>query len=365
MNLSVKNMKSQWGLNFLLVLAGLFIGLCFFEVVLRVFSLGRITTEPRFFYSQNSELGWTITQNFKGNFYTSEFNTPVEINSEGLRDFEHSFEKPAGTYRILGLGDSFTFGYGVNFEATYLRLLEEQLNADGKKNFEIIKTGVPGYSLRQEALFFETKAIRYQPDMVTVGFDVNDHVDSLVPYFQIFDGFMVRNETIKKPFFRARFFLTTHFRSLHLLFKAFQMLEDYFWRGTDEFHLKDEKLKKEFKEKALQFVDQKLGEMQRLCKERGIRLVVFYIPHRSQVHPDKFKKQPFAYFFEDLDKRLEQICEKYQIDYINLMPELIAKAKTGKMLHFNMDGHWNEEGHKTAAAFLYEKLTPLILAEKR
>jgi len=50
-------------------------------------------------------------------------------NSLGFRDTEHSIEKPPGTFRIVAVGDSFTYGVGASFEETYLRRVEQQLEA--------------------------------------------------------------------------------------------------------------------------------------------------------------------------------------------------------------------------------------------
>src|SRR5246500_5887905 len=55
---------------------------------------------------------------------------PVSINSEGLRDREFSLQKPPDVYRVMMLGDSTTFGWGVKQEDTAAKLLERKLNAD-------------------------------------------------------------------------------------------------------------------------------------------------------------------------------------------------------------------------------------------
>src|SRR6266436_8611918 len=54
---------------------------------------------------------------------------PVSINSEGLRDREFSLEKPPDGYRVMRLGDSTTFGWGVRQEDTAAKFLERKLNA--------------------------------------------------------------------------------------------------------------------------------------------------------------------------------------------------------------------------------------------
>ena len=70
-----------------------------------------------------------------------EFRMRVVINSKGLRDRDRDYEPNGGVYRMLGLGDSFTFGTGVSLEEAYLSILEEKLNATSERRIEIIKAG--------------------------------------------------------------------------------------------------------------------------------------------------------------------------------------------------------------------------------
>ena len=101
-------------------------------------------------------------------------------NSRGFRDEEHSLEKPAGVYRIVALGDSFTHGTGADYEETYLVKLERALNelTGGKPKVEIIKMGVSGYWTAPERLMLEHYGLAYSPDLVIVGFLQNDIIDT-------------------------------------------------------------------------------------------------------------------------------------------------------------------------------------------
>jgi len=73
----------------------------------------------------------------------------VNINSQGLRDYEYSLAKSPETYRIMMLGDSTTLGWGVPLEATVPKLLERELNegrAPGIDRFEVLNAGVGNYN---------------------------------------------------------------------------------------------------------------------------------------------------------------------------------------------------------------------------
>ncbi len=96
--------------------------------------------------------------------------THININSRGLRDYEYTVEKPEDVFRIIVLGDSFTFGQGVELNETYLKILERKINAlPTEEDYEVLNFGVPGYHLSTEAEQFKVKALRYSPDLIIVG----------------------------------------------------------------------------------------------------------------------------------------------------------------------------------------------------
>ena len=79
------------------------------------------------------------------------------INSLGLRGPEPRAEEP-GLRRVLTLGDSFTFGWAVDDDEAYPRILETLLNADvGAPPVEVINAGTPGYNTHQQAAFLHAR----------------------------------------------------------------------------------------------------------------------------------------------------------------------------------------------------------------
>lgn len=101
----------------------------------------------------------------------------VRINSQGLRDNEHPLAKPPGTYRVLMLGDSTTFGWGVPLQETAAKILERKLNngrTAGDEKFEIINAGVGNYDTVQEVTYYQTWGRTFHPDLVIVVFFIND-----------------------------------------------------------------------------------------------------------------------------------------------------------------------------------------------
>ncbi len=100
----------------------------------------------------------------------------IRTNSQGFRaNKECALKKKDGTIRIICLGASPTFGWGVDFEYTYSRQLENILKESyPKRNFEVINAGVIGYSSYQGLLFFKNKILRYSPDIISVAYVIND-----------------------------------------------------------------------------------------------------------------------------------------------------------------------------------------------
>ena len=168
--------------NLGLALLSVLVALAACEVLLRVFG-AEVLPRPDL-YLTDAELGKRMRPGWEG----SEFEAPVVINSKGLRSPETPYEKPAGVYRILALGDSWTFGFRMNEPDAYPRQLERDLNARAAmrgetRRFEVINAGVIGYSTDQEAAYLRVEGWKYQPDLVLVNYyPVNDTHNKLAMY---------------------------------------------------------------------------------------------------------------------------------------------------------------------------------------
>jgi lysophospholipase L1-like esterase len=130
---------------------------------------------------------------------------PIAIDAQGLRGAaNHAPAKPPGTFRIAGLGDSVMFGWGVGEGEPYLQILERDLNrrAAGRRHYETLNFGVPGYNTWMEVATFEHRALAFSPDLVVVHFIGNDFE---LPHF------MRRPESRRSP---ARWYLVELVRAL-------------------------------------------------------------------------------------------------------------------------------------------------------
>ncbi|MEO8502249.1 MAG: SGNH/GDSL hydrolase family protein [Vicinamibacteria bacterium] len=121
------------------------------------------STLPDVIYELKPDHRWI----FQGGF--------TQTNHEGMRSPEVARTKPAGTLRVAGMGDSVMFGWGVDQNVTYLSRLEASLAAllPGQR-IEVLNFAVPGYNSMQEAALLEGKAQAFSPDIVLVGYVLND-----------------------------------------------------------------------------------------------------------------------------------------------------------------------------------------------
>jgi lysophospholipase L1-like esterase len=105
---------------------------------------------------------------------------PVRTNALGFRDDrDYSLDKAPGTFRIIILGDSVTFGHGSVAEHAYPRLLEDRLKAwKPQVHWQVWNLGVPGYNTSQELAYLREVGPAYRPDLVIIGFYGNDVVDN-------------------------------------------------------------------------------------------------------------------------------------------------------------------------------------------
>ena len=90
-----------------------------------------------------------------------------------MRDHETTREKPAGTFRILAIGDSVTFGFGCRLDDTYVKVLERQMQAEVEHG-EVLNAGIVAGSLIYYYHFVRASAASFNPDLVLISLVMND-----------------------------------------------------------------------------------------------------------------------------------------------------------------------------------------------
>lgn len=93
------------------------------------------------------------------------------INADTLNDrYNYTDQKPSDVFRIITLGDSFTFGHYVNTGDNWTELLEDMLNTQCKtkdiQKIEVINLGERGYDVQYIAHRYKTRGLKYNPDLI-------------------------------------------------------------------------------------------------------------------------------------------------------------------------------------------------------
>ena len=164
------------------------------ELVLRVLYEGEHEIHPRGLYSADPVVGYVPTPGFAGTFVRDEYEHGVTIGKSGLRGEDSRPRRPK-TYRIVCLGDSFTWGLGVADDEAYPHLLEQRLlrHFPGV-DVQVLNAGVPGYGTADELRYFESRVDEMDPDLVVVQFlaenDFNDNRQPALGRVDLRDGWL-------------------------------------------------------------------------------------------------------------------------------------------------------------------------------
>ena len=317
------------------------------------------------FYQYDSLLGWKNRPGASGWFSMPDSRTRVQINSRGLRDVEHG-ARDRRRPRILVLGDSFTWGFGVEQGERYTDWLARLLGP----GVEVINAGVSGYGTDQELLYYRTDGFRYQPDVLLLEFELEDVMNNThavqytypKPYFTLEHATLsLRNvpvPTREAPWWQrysldralppppTRWWTTKRFLRDHLL--SYTFIVD----GTRA-------LLERYREPAIDNVEAVtaavLLELKRETARHGAELVIMMLPSKDAVLEDAHQAWWDAYraFFRE-----------HWFRYVDLRPLFRAATVRGQQLYFAVDAHWNREGHHTGALAVGAYLTAEGLAAR-
>lgn len=293
---------------------------------------------------------------------TNEFTYVVNTNQYCFRD-KHPLKKEPNSFRILALGDSFTFGNTVNENETYPYLLEKKLNNDNKTNFEVINFGVGGFSTTEEYIVLKDFGINYQPDLILVGFYINDFQDSLS-----FESRKINEKgIIEKIYSQSKFIgwiywkIKTSFlgnKLINFLGLNSRQQEAYQFELS---LLKEDLIENYGAKKAIALTSNSFKKIKSISDQLDIPLLVFYIPAKWQVNQENFekiKRQNNAKNYElSINKPqliLSQLLLKNNIDFLDLTPSF--KNQGAQQIFWEYDGHLNQKGYNLLADLLAKKI---------
>lgn len=303
----------------------------------RFFLVNRALDYPEVF-KKDRDLFWRLrpSQTIQSRFFEGK---EYRINSYGLRGAEISGDN--AVIRIIGLGNSCTFGWGVTDEITYLKQFEKLINDDSNlPSVQVINAGIPGYSSFQGKLFLEEKILPLEPDMVLIMFGWNDQWAA------------AGNIADKDQEFPPQVIIGMQ--------NLLSRLELYRVMKKVILSLTEEPLEKRLaKEDIVYRVDsedfyENLKEMIKLCREEGILPVVLTspIPNLETYYPSGMKSPMHQYheFYNDLARIAAMEGEAPMIDIARDFDQYVDLYDDAPRDPI----HFNAKGHGIAAELIYE-----------
>ena len=252
------------------------------------------------------------------------------INSDGYRGKDIPHKKGNNIKRILFLGDSYTFGWGINDDETYPAQLEVILNERNLNTIvESVNLGVPGYNTVQEYGVLIDKADLYDPDIIVLGYIMND----AEPQFSVI-------EDPEKAYKYANSWLLEcmMWHLNRILFSKRPLFNAKIQRHNFNYV-------EGFQPNSLKWKESKeaLRKISLFCKSRKIPVLV-------AIFPDFTRNFDSFYPFKTIHEQVSLWCSELAIDEVDLYQ--YVDGLNHKDFWIEGEGHPNAKEHKRIAEIL-------------
>lgn len=339
-------LSKETKINILLLVFVIIIFFTIFEIMLRVvWKEPGVGGWPLGMYVPDENLGFKHKPNYFGPYPGLLYkDITVKINSKGVRGAEVNYENDRRKLRVLGLGDSITFGVGVNEEDTFLNKLENEFNAQNY-NVEVINASVASYQFEQIYNQFFIEGIKYDPDIVILGIALNDaspidikdlqkrysdtNLFSSLDDFKFFIGRVCK--VCKFTYLSAQnIYFSLDNNAENYNNKYFEQVYSY-WRGENLNNFK-----------------KRLIEMNEYITENNKKLIVVVFPYTQQFkHSLNYGRLP--------QNEIKWIAKEHHIDYVDVLPYLDDEHYLDYYL-LGDNAHLSELGNEIVAQVLYLEL---------
>lgn len=346
-----------------------------------------------------------------------------DVERPWKRDARGNWIKPPGTRRILLLGDSFVEAFQVDLAKTFGQILERALKARGDWrpfHWEVVNAGMSGIGTTHEYLLLKHRGFHLLPDVVILFVCLrNDLMDNSPEYghterpnitlkngrLVVDSGFKDRglNRIRRSWWGRILYWLIPRSHILRWINdKKYEILE--LWKGLFSGGKSGEPVGRrrragveaadksfylrlvpftpscwEFADMPLAYLDllaftgrvwrvteRVLAEMNRLCRERGVKFLVVLIPVPEQVDAalrDAWRRDNPTLELNLIEDRFIDICRKNGIPVLALRPGVIrvTRDRGGELYRYGSAnapqyGHFTARGHAVVARLLLDYL---------
>lgn len=311
-------------------------------------------------------LGWRLKPSQTTRLRWEGYDYVVTSNSLGFPAPGYTEHKEPGVIRIMTLGDAFTSAEGVNTDQAWPRLLETELahQLPGRR-VQVMNFGITGYGPIQYEEVFKKYGPRYHPDLLIIGFFVNDYQDALMDLQSFRDtiGF-----DLPSAFSWQALVQLDHLRSFIKLELRQPFMELVLKKPRDHGYFLGnfsalEKGRPDLTAKSRQLVEQHLERIKRIADQIGARVVIAMIPASVQVcRPGQLSYYPrpvdltdsTRFDLEQPQRMTREIADSLGIAYYDLRP--VLKSVPGGCAYQLKNMHWTVESHRVAANYLAQVL---------
>ena len=294
------------------------------------------------------ELEVVLKPHFCGKLIGSEFRNSVRTNGAGYRDSQEFSEDKHGAYRIFALGDSYTFGWGVEQDQTYLSVLGRKLALEMGRNVDTFNLGVWSYGTLQEIKVFD-RFRNYQPDLVILQFygrdgfvqeSGNDLVDNYLFREWYQTAHLPQNQRHRSnveasviAHERWTEYLAQHCNLCRIGVLAFGAF------AKSGFHPKGNP---QLRDAAWQITQDALRNFDRDLQSLNIKCILLWIPPPGTVH--------------EQDASVANRLKSFGLGNVVVVSPLELMRADVRKYYYSLDTHWRPAGHELAAELLLQTI---------
>lgn len=260
-------------------------------------------------------------------------------NAHGYRDRERAIPKPRAVRRVVSLGDSFAWGASVEFEDAYPQRLERGLTRRRGEPWEVVSLALPGMNTVDQAAQLADEGLAYGPDVVLLGFVLNDSEDAQSAEARRVEDWVREREARPGLLDRSALFRLVAGRV----------------RATAENRRRISGYRSMYARDAPGWVASRdaLGRMGALCRERGVPFVVAIFPLFGNPLDG-------SYPFTEVHATVAQAAAAAGARVVDLLPAYRGLRWDLLVVDGVDDEHPNEIAHRIASQALLKALDDVI-----
>ncbi len=317
------------------------------ELLVRAFAPQDLISDIIIF---DDDLCYKLKNNAEGIQNSREFKVKLTTNSIGIRDRSYSWEKGDDTFRILMLGDSHTFGWGVELDNTFTELIESRIKLINPfSKYEVFNCGVYGYGTTHQYMYLEKYGFDLKPDLVIIAMDLLHDIRVNKSGYYYFSQNKLKRSS--KPHFTKKSRAITKYFPFSSFLRGHSHLFRFVGSNLSKLFRHDSIINEKRNDKGEQKQFFNLGltyniflKISRELEQREVKFIVAILPEFDSFK-QKSKSNPH---FSNTLASLERFFLDNNFNYISLQKKFDNNSESSEFI-FKFSHHFNAKGHQFIA----------------